>query len=78
MKHADIYKIYSNIAIELIKKRYLYSDNYLETLFKQYEGTLFKNMKHLKGLIYGNYITDEEIHKRPLAKLTKDILEDLE
>lgn len=41
-------------------------------------GTLFKNFEHLKGIIFGNYISDDEIHKRPLAKFTKDILKDLE
>ena len=72
----SLYKEHSDIAVELIKKRHIYSDDYLETLYKQYEGTLFKNFEHLKGLIYGNYITDDEIGKRPLAKLTKDILEE--
>jgi hypothetical protein len=65
-------------VLEIIQKRYLYSDEYIEMIFKQYEGTLFKNLEQLKGIIFGNYITDDEIHKRPLAKLTKDILEDLE
>lgn len=74
----DIYKEHSDIAIELIKKQHMYSEEYLETLYKQYEGTLFKNFEHLKGIIFGNYISDDEIHKRPLAKLTKDILKDLE
>ncbi|NOZ33691.1 MAG: hypothetical protein GXO80_00140 [Chlorobi bacterium] len=74
----DIYEKHSDIALELIKKQYMYSDDYLETLYKQYEGTLFKNFEQLKGIIFGNYISDDEVHKRPLAKFTKDILEDLE
>ncbi|MCF6183724.1 MAG: hypothetical protein L3J56_03700 [Bacteroidales bacterium] len=74
----EIYKEHSDIALELIKKQYMYSEEYIETLFKQYEGTLFKNYEQLKGIIFGNYISDDEIHKRPLAKFTKDIVKDLE
>lgn len=74
----DIYKEHSDIALELIKKQYMYSEEYLETLYKQYEGTMFKNYEHLKGTVFGNYVSNDEIHKRPLAKFTKDILSDLE
>ena len=48
------------------------------SLMKNYEGTLFKNREDLTRLIFGGYITDEEISDRPLSKLTKDILEQLE
>ena len=77
-KLEDLYNNHKDIALEILQKQYMYSVDYLETLFKQYEGTLFKNMEQLKGIIFGNYISDDEIHKRPLAKFTKDILEDLE
>lgn len=39
---------------------------------------LFKNKEDLLRLIFGGYIADEELGKRPLSKLTKDILEQLE
>jgi len=55
----------------------MYSEDYLKVLFKQYEGTLFKNYEQLQGLVLGNYISDDEIQNRPLAKLTKDISEEL-
>jgi len=63
--------------MEIYQKSLMYSDDYLEVLFKQYEGTLFKNMEQLKGLVFGNYISDDEIQNRPLAKLTRDIAEEL-
>ena len=74
----ELYENHKDIIVELIKKQHMYSEEYLETLYKQYEGTLFKNFEHLKGIIFGNYISDDEINKRPLAKFTKDILTDLE
>lgn len=40
--------------------------------------TLVKNEEDLLRLIFGGYISDEDLHKRPLSKLTKDILEQLE
>lgn len=73
----ELYDNHRDIAVEMVQKQYMYSDEYLETLYQQYERTLFKNMEQLKGLIYGNYISDEEIPNRPLSKLTRDIAEEL-
>lgn len=56
----------------------MYNESYIDELFKSYEGTLFKNREDLLRLIFGGYIADEDIGKRPLSKLTKDILEQLE
>ena len=64
--------------MELIQKAEIYNESYIDELMKNYEGTLFKNREDLIRLIFGGYITDEEISKRPLSKLTKDILEQLE
>jgi len=73
----DIYQNHKDIVLEIIKKKNMYSEDYLKVLFKQYEGTLFKNYEQLQGLVLGNYISDDEIQNRPLAKLTKDISEEL-
>jgi len=43
----------------------------------QYEGTLFKNREDLQRLISGGYVSDEEIGKRPLSKLVRDVSEEL-
>jgi hypothetical protein len=61
-----------------LQKRVIYSDTYIDELFKQYEGTLFKNREDLLRLITCGYISDEEIDKRPLSKLIKDISQELE
>ncbi len=73
----EVYNQHKDYAMEIYKKSIMYSDEYLESLFKQYEGTLFKNMEQLKGMIFGNYISEDEIQNRPLAKLTRDIAEEL-
>jgi hypothetical protein len=74
----NIYNEHKDIALELIQKAEMYNESYIDELMKNYEGTLFKNREDLMRLIFGGYITDKEISKRPLSKLTKDILEQLE
>lgn len=74
----ELYERHKDIALELIQKAEMYNDSYIDELMRNYEGTLFKNREDLLRLVFGGYITDEEISKRPLSKLTKDILEQLE
>lgn len=74
----EIYKNHKDIVLELIQKSVIYNESYIEELMKNYEGTLFKNEEDLLRLIFGGYIADEDLGKRPLSKLTKDILEQLE
>ncbi len=74
----EIYKNHKDIVLELIQKSVMYNESYIEELMKNYEGTLFKNEEDLLRLIFGGYISDEDLGKRPLSKLTKDILEQLE
>jgi len=72
-----LYENHKDIILELIQKNAIYSESYIDELFSQYEGTLFKNKEDLQRLISGGYVTDEEIGKRPLSKLIKDISQEL-
>jgi hypothetical protein len=71
------YDNHKDIVLELIQKNAIYNESYLDELLTQYEGTLFKNREDLQRLISGGYISDEEIGKRPLSKLIKDISNEL-
>lgn len=73
----NLYNEHKDIVSELLKKRIIYSDDYIEDLLKNFEGTLFKNREDLLRLITNGYMTDEEINKRPLSKLIKDISDDV-
>jgi len=73
----DIYQNHKDIVLELVQKREIYSDSYIDDLLNQYEGTLFKNREDLLRLITCGYVNDEDLHKRPLSKLIKDISEEL-
>ena len=74
----DLYQNHKDIILELIQKQAIYNDSYIDELFNQYEGTLFKNREDLQRLITCGYISDDEINKRPLSKLIKDISKELE
>ncbi len=69
----ELYAQHTDYAIELIQKKYLYNDDYLNALFKQYEGTLFRNREDLLRLVTANFVDDKDLKNRPLSKLTKDI-----
>jgi hypothetical protein len=73
----DLYQNHKDIILELIQKEAIYNESYLDELLTQYEGTLFKNKEDLQHLIGGGYVSDEEIGKRPLSKLIKDISKEL-
>lgn len=77
-KLQELYNEHKDIVLELIQKSYMYNESYLEELMKNYEGMLFKNREDLLRLVFGGYIADEDLGKRPLSKLTKDILEQLD
>ena len=72
-----LYQNHKDIVLELIQKEAIYNESYLDELLTQYEGTLFKNREDLQRLISGGYVSDEEIGKRPLSKLIKDISNEL-
>ena len=82
-KHIEVFNLESlyaehkDVVSELLQKRVIYSDSYIDDLFKQYEGTLFKNREDLLRLITCGYISEEEIGRRPLSKLIKDISQEL-
>ena len=76
-KLENLYNEHKDIVLELIQKKYMYNESYLDELFRKYEGTFFKNREDLLRLVSGGYISEEEINKRPLSKLIKDISEEL-
>ena len=73
----ELYSEHKDIVLELIQKAEIYNDSYIEELMQKYEGSLFKNREDLLRLITCGYVSDEDLHKRPLSKLIKDISEEL-
>lgn len=73
----NLYENHKDIVKELLQKRVIYSDSYIDELFDKYSGILFSSKEELMRLITCGYISDDDINKRPLSKLIKDISEDL-
>ena len=77
----NLYNTHLDYVRELMQKDIIYSESYIEQLFNDYgpsnpSGKIFDSKEDLMKMLIGNYVLSEQIHERPLAKLTKDILED--
>ena len=59
-----------------VKKSIVFNPDYLEDLCQTYDG-LFESKEDLYRIVFGNYKEETEYGKRPLSKLTKDILSSL-
>lgn len=61
-----------DIVQEIIKKRFLFNDKYIETLQQAFPD-IHLTLEEAYQLAYGNFYDEKEFIKRSLAKLTKDI-----
>ncbi|MCB0425188.1 MAG: hypothetical protein KDD13_11175, partial [Mangrovimonas sp.] len=68
-----LYQKHKDYVYELVSQNLIYSEEYLNVLFKQYEGTLFSSREDLLRIVHGNYFDEELLINRPLAKLASDI-----
>lgn len=71
-----LYAFHDDYAEELVTKRMIYSDAYLKELEANF-GYVVESKEKLLRLIAGNYIEADDLKKRPLAKMTRDILKQL-
>ena len=76
LKLNDVYQIHTELVQECIKKSIVFNPDYLEDLCQTYDG-LFESKEDLYRIVFGNYKEETEYGKRPLSKLTKDILSSL-
>jgi hypothetical protein len=71
------YKMHKDIVQELFKKKLIYAGTKLNEIQKDFEG-LFSDEDEMKRTIFGNYLSENDIHKRPLSKLISDIYNEME
>lgn len=76
LKLKDVYEIHTDLVQECIKKAIIFESGYLDHLYSNY-GALFSSKQELHRIVYGNYIEEDSYGKRPLSKLTADILNEL-
>jgi hypothetical protein len=68
-----IYQNHKDIVIELILKEINYPKSYIDELIKNGFGT----EEEIYRFVFSNYLKSDNLHKRPLSKLTRDISEEL-
>lgn len=73
---SSMYQAHKDIAVELLWKSRIYNKTFKDYYIKQFKKLGFKE-SDFKRFILGNYDTVENIHKRPLAKMTQDIAKQL-
>ncbi|WP_052090950.1 HNH endonuclease domain-containing protein [Desulfosporosinus sp. HMP52] len=76
MRIDKAYELHADYVQELIKKSKVYNKVQILEYLREYPG-LFSSKEELLRIIFGNYIQEKDFGKRPLAKLTVDILEEL-
>jgi hypothetical protein len=77
LKLDKLYMQHIDLMQEIVKKRHLYNSDYIDQLFAAFEGKLFKTREQLLNFLLANFIEEDQLHKRPFSKLTKDIWEQL-
>lgn len=70
------YKFHNDYLQEILKKRIVYTNSQIIELYDSFP-KLFKNKEELIRIAFGNYIELDDLNKRPLSKLTRDILKEL-
>lgn len=76
LKLEEVYQIHTDIVQECVKKAIVFSPEYMTDLFSTYNG-LFESEEEIYRVVFGNYLEESVYGKRPLSKLTKDILSNL-
>jgi hypothetical protein len=68
----DLYSKHADVVEEIIRKRRESNDEYIKMIQTAFP-SLALSFEDAYRLAYGNFFNESEFHKRPLAKLTKDI-----
>lgn len=76
LKLREVYQVHADLVQECIKKAIVFHPDYLRRLYRTY-GELFESEEELYRIVYGNYLEEVSYGKRPLAKLTSDIMKEL-
>ena len=71
----DVYRSHYDYAREIVWKSKIYPDQMIATLQDEFD-SLFDSEKDVIDLIFGQYLDPTDACKRPLAKLTQDLLKD--
>ncbi|WP_051775087.1 hypothetical protein [Paenibacillus tyrfis] len=77
-KIKELYNHHKDHVLDLIKKKVVYSESQVDELYDRYRGLLFSSREDVIQMITSNYVGHENQDKKVLAKITQDIVEELE
>lgn len=72
-----LYNEHKDYVLEMVEKAVTYDDCLRHGIVDNFQG-VFRSEHDVFNLVWGKYLSDAEQEKRPLSKLTKDILEQLD
>ena len=70
------YDMHKDYVQEILKKAQIYGKGHRENLMRDFP-ELFSSDEELIQAIFSNYICEEDMLKRPLSKITMDLLKEL-
>lgn len=70
------YDMHKDYMQEILKKAQIYEKEHRENLMSDFPG-LFSSEEELLQTLFGNYICENDLLKRPLSKMTMDLLKEL-
>jgi hypothetical protein len=73
-----LYNMHKDYVDDLVTKSMIYNKAYIDSLYNQYAGTLFRNKEDVKRMVLGAYVDEADYHKRVLSKLTADLSKELD
>lgn len=71
----ELYKQHNDYSQEIYWKAQAYNEDYYASLETSLGSQLGLSKTEMNRIIFGNYTSEGDLGKRPLAKLTKDLLE---
>lgn len=75
------YAFHKNYVGQIIYRSYLYTDSKLNELMNDFNESsgmkLFSSKEEIIEMLYGNYMREDRLHEQVLAKLTKNIANDM-
>lgn len=71
----EVYESHKDYIHEIVIKTIIYNTDRIQSLLSDFPD-IFSDEKQVRSLIFGQYIDELDVYKRPLAKLTRDILKE--
>lgn len=71
------YAFHKKYAGEIIAKTYFYTDSKIDELVNGFKGSFFTTREEVIEILFGNYLREEKLHERVLAKLKKNIANEM-